>query len=172
MIHIRSEEPEDYSEISEMHSLAFEQDNEARLVEVLRSSPDFIHELSLVAVLNGLIVGHILFSKIIIQSENRRVSALALAPMAVRPKYQNSGIRSQLVIKGIKECRSLGYGIVIVIGHPDYYPRFGFKPARALGVKTSFDVPDQAFLIREVIPSALDSVSGTVVYPSSFDIAL
>jgi putative acetyltransferase len=172
MIKIRSEKPNEYAEISEVYRTAFKQDNEARLVEVLRSTPNFIPELSLVAILNGSIVGHILFSRVIIKSKNREVPALALAPMAVRPEHQNCGIGSQLIRKGLKECKRLGHGIVIVVGHPNYYPRFGFKSALAFGLKAPFDVPEDVFLVREVIPGALDDVRGVVIYPPSFDLGL
>ncbi|MFB0560660.1 MAG: GNAT family N-acetyltransferase [Candidatus Lokiarchaeia archaeon] len=172
MIKIRSEKPNEYAEISEAYRTAFEQDNEARLVEDLRSTPNFIPELSLVAVINGSIVGHILFSRVIIKSESHEVSALALAPIAVRPEFQNCGIGSQLVRKGLKECKRLGHGIVIVLGHPDYYPRFGFKSALAFGLKAPFDVPDDVFLVHEVIPGALNDVSGVVIYPPSFNLVL
>ena len=94
MLTIRSESPNDYKQISDVMYNAFEQKDEVHLVETLRSSPDFIIELSLVAILNNLIVGHILFSKILIKSEKTEIPALALAPLAVRPEFQNQGIGS------------------------------------------------------------------------------
>ena len=169
MIKIRSESPDDYTQISDVIYCTFEQKNEVHLVETLRFSPDFISELSLVAVLNNLIVGYILFSKIVIKSEKTTTPALALAPLAVLPEYQNQGIGSQLVEKGLKECKHLNYNIVNVLGHPNFYPKFGFKPARKFGIVAPFEVPDEAFLILELIPGTLNGISGTVEYPPAFD---
>lgn len=169
MIKIRSESPEDYNQISDVIYNAFEQKNEVRLVETLRNSPDFIVELSLVAILNNLIVGHILFSKIKIKSEEKETTALALAPLAVRPDYQNKGIGTKLVEKGLKECKRLNHKIVNVLGHPNFYPKFGFTPASKFGIMAPFDAPDEAFLILELIPGALNGISGTVEYPPAFN---
>jgi putative acetyltransferase len=169
MITIRSESPNDYSQISDVIYSAFEQKNEVRLVKTLRASPDFIGELSLVAILNNLIIGHILFSKIIIKSEKAEFPALALAPLAVKPEFQNQGIGSKLVEKGLEECKRLNHKIVIVLGHPNFYPKFGFKPANDFGVMAPFAVPNESFLILELTSGALRSVSGIVEYPLAFD---
>ena len=169
MITIRSESPNDYSQISDVIYSAFEQKNEVRLVKTLRASPDFIRELSLVAILNNLIIGHILFCKIIIKSEKAEFPALALAPLAVKPEFQNQGIGSKLVEKGLEECKRLNHKIVIVLGHPKFYPKFGFKPAHDFNIVAPFDVPDESFLILELTSSALNGVSGIVEYPPAFD---
>jgi predicted N-acetyltransferase YhbS len=95
--------------------------------------------------------------------------ALALAPMAVRPEFQNLGIGSRLIREGLERCRNLGHKIVIVAGHPEYYPRFGFTSSRAKGLEAPFPVPDEAFMVIELIPGALDSVSGMIVYPAPFE---
>ncbi|UCD57603.1 MAG: N-acetyltransferase, partial [Candidatus Hydrogenedentota bacterium] len=115
------------------------------------------------------IVGHILFTPIIIETQRGAVSALALAPMAVRPEFQNQGVGSELVRQGLKECRRLGHKVVVVVGHPTYYPRFGFSSARAKGLEAPFHVSDEAFLALELVPAALDGRSGMVKYPSEFD---
>jgi len=169
MLSIRPEEPEDYEAISRVNRSAFGQENEARLVEELRKSKEFLPALSLVAVMDGEIVGHILFGRVIIQCRDRNVRALALAPMAIQPQFQRRGIGSQLVEKGLECCRTSGHQIVIVVGHPDYYPRFGFSPARVKGLEVPFPVSDEAFMVIELAQGALDGISGMVVYPSPFN---
>jgi putative acetyltransferase len=170
MITVRPETAEDYAAIREVTLLAFGQEVEARLVEDLRDSPDFIPELSLVAVQDEQVVGHILFSPMIIETEKGAVPALSLAPVSVRPECQNQGIGSQLVREGLKRCRSLGHEVVVVVGHPDYYPRFGFSSARAKGLEASFEVPDEAFLVLELAPGALDGIAGVIKYPPPYGI--
>lgn len=169
LISIRPEKPEDFAAIYEVNIDAFGQANEARLVDDLRKSSAFVPELSLVACEDDRIVGHILFSRITIEKENRSFSALSLAPMAVSPGFQRQGIGSQLVREGLRRARSLGHRVVVVVGHPNYYPRFGFSSARAKGLEAPFSVPDEAFLVLELSDGALHDVSGIVKYPSAFD---
>jgi putative acetyltransferase len=168
MITIRPETVEDYAAIHEVNALAFGREVEPRLVEALRGLPDFIPELSLVAVQTGRVVGHILFSRVVIETKDGPVPALALAPMAVRPELQNQGIGSELVRDGLERCRSLGHRIVVVVGHPAYYPRFGFSPATARGLEAPFPVPDEAFLVLELVPGGLGGIAGVVQYPPPF----
>jgi len=169
MIVIRSERKEDFDAIHEVNRLAFGQEDEAFLVQRIRNSSQFIPELSLVASKEGQIVGHILFSLIDIEGQHGNRSVLSLAPMAVHPDFQNQGIGSKLVREGLKKCQQLGYEIVIVIGHPNYYPRFGFAPARQKGLEASFPVPDEAFMVLELVPNSLTGLKGTVKYPPEFD---
>ena len=169
MIEIRPETENDHSAVREVNMLAFGREDEAQIVETLRQSDDFIPELSLVAIYHGRVVGHILFSPILIETKKGDVSAMALATLAVRPEFQNQGIGSELVRQGLKECRLLGHRIVVVIGHPDYYPRFGFSPARVMGLEAPFQVPDEAFLVHELVPGALYEIGGMVRYPPAFD---
>ena len=112
MLSIRAGKVEDYEAISRVHRAAFGGENEVNLVRKLRDSKEFLPELSLVAVMDGEIVGHILFSPVIIQCSDRSVRALALAPMTVQPEFQRQGIGSQLTGKGLECCRRLGYQIV------------------------------------------------------------
>jgi putative acetyltransferase len=169
---IRPEVPEDAASIREVNRLAFGGDVESSLVEKIQQSPEFIPGLSLVAVRQAHILGHILFSRIKIMIEDdpgRSIPALALAPMAVHPDVQNQGIGSVLVRRGLEACRKLGHRVVVVIGHPDYYPRFGFTSARARGLEAPFPVPDEAFLAVELEPGSLSGMSGRVVYPPAFE---
>jgi putative acetyltransferase len=169
MISIRPEKPEDKLAIHEVNTLAFGRADEARLVGELRNSPQFIAELSLVACEEEKIVGHILYSIVKIEKGNRSFPVLSLAPMAVHPDYQRQGIGSELVREGLARARSLGYGAVVVIGHPDYYPRFGFSSASARALQAPFPVPDEAFMVLELSEGAIEGIAGTVKYPPAFD---
>lgn len=162
---IRSEAREDYPAVYTLVRRAFSRENEARLVEMLRELPEFVPDLSLVAGMDGRIVGHILFSP---ARTTGGGTVLALAPVAVDPPFQRQGIGSALVRRGLAECQRLGYGVVIVIGHSDYYPRFGFSPARERGFEVSFPVPDEAFMVLELWPGALEGAGGTIIYPPAF----
>lgn len=166
---IRAEKSEDIQAIHSLNRQAFGQEDEALLVQRIRESPGFIPELSLAAVKNSRLVGHILFSRIHIQTPRRDVAALSLAPMAVLPEFQNQGIGSELVREGLKKCREMDHKIVVVIGHPRFYPRFGFLPARKKGLDLDFPVPDEGFMVCELAPGALEGVAGKVVYPPAFD---
>jgi putative acetyltransferase len=166
---VRSENFIEYAGIFEINRLAFGQENEAKLVENIRYLPNFNSALSLVAVEGDRLVGHILFSEIAIVSPQGDVIALALAPLAVLPQFQNQGVGSQLVRAGLKQCQILGYKIVIVLGRPNFYSRFGFVPAIDRGLRSPFSVPDEAFMVLELVPGALNGVSGMVKYPSLFD---
>ena len=168
MGNIRTEKSKDYQEIGEVTGLAFGSEDEVRLIEWIRKSDHFIPELSLVYEKDGNIVGHILFSGVTIETGDRMVSALVLLIVSVRPDYQNQGIGSELVRRGFEECRSLGHGVVVVIGHPLFYPRFGFVPAVKKGLTVEFDCPDEAFMVVELFPEAMDFTSGTVKYPPEF----
>jgi putative acetyltransferase len=169
MLTIRPEQPADYPGIYEVNRLAFGRDNEPRLVEALRKSPNFIADLSLIALLDDQVVGHILFSPVGIETTSGEVAVLALAPVAVRPEFQNRGIGSELVQKGLEACRQKGHRIVAVLGHADFYPRFGFEPARPKGVNAPFPVPDENWMVIELDPGALDGIQGTLRYPPAFD---
>ncbi len=166
---IRRERPEDADAIFEVTFQAFAQDGEARLVNALRSDGDYLRELSFVAVSGNRIIGHILFPPITIVSEVAETSALALAPLSVHQDFQCLGIGAALVEVGLGECRRLGHRIVIVVGHPAYYPKFGFSPARAFGIHAPFPCPDEAFMALPLAPGALDGIHGTVRYPLAFD---
>lgn len=165
---IRVERGEDHAGIRQVNLDAFGRESEARLVEALRASEAFVPELSLVAVLGQRVVGHILFTRVRIVERDGSRPALALAPMAVLPELQRHGIGSALVWHGLTEARRLGHKVVVVVGHPDYYSRFGFEPAHARGIRAPFEVPQEAFRVLGLAQGALDGVAGEVEYPPPF----
>jgi len=164
---IRKEEEKDYKNIYEVNRLAFEQENESKLVEKIRVGSNFIPDLSLVADIDNRIVGHILFSKIKIIG-NSIYETLALAPVDVLPEFQKQGIGSNLINKGMGKARELGFDSIIVLGHEDYYPKFGFKRASKWNIKCCFEVPDEVFMAIELIDGALKGKEGTIEYPDEF----
>ena len=168
MIGVRFEQPGDEAGVRETNELAFGEPLEAGLVDALRDSlrgtPDY---LSLVATIGKQVVGHILFTPITIEPA-RNCPIAGLAPMAVRPEHQRSGIGGQLIRAGLKECRRSGYSAVVVLGHPEYYPRFGFVPAHTFGLTCEFPSPPEAFMAIELEPKALGGIRGLVRYLPQF----
>ena len=167
MIAIRLEELEDHADIRRVNELAFGQTMEADLVDALRKSAR--PYISLVATVEKRIVGHIFFSPVSIESDSGRFTAIGLAPMAVLPEFQNQGIGSRLVNEGLKKCRELGHSIVVVLGHPNYYPRFGFVPAHLRGLRSEYDAPDDTFMVLELNVNALAGRRGLVKYHPEFN---
>jgi putative acetyltransferase len=162
---IRQETISDYEAIHHVNRLAFGQDGEANLVNALRKG-DYVR-LSLVAEQAGQIVGHILFSDLPIITEAGILPALALAPLAVQPEFQNQSIGSALVRCGLDECRKQGHKIVVVLGHTHFYPRFGFSPKLAENLESPFSGKD-SFMALELVPGALNGVKGKVQYAPPF----
>lgn len=170
MTTIRQETPFDIPAIHIVNQKAFGgRDAEAMLVDDIRQSEHFIPELSLVADENGQIVGHILFSRIHVETEDGPVPALALAPMAVLPEYQKIGIGSELVKQGLSTSKRLGHSIVIVLGHSGYYPRFGFSASAAKSLECPYGDCGAAWMALELVAGALQGIRGRVVYPSAFN---
>ena len=168
-IKIEAETEEDYEQITTLHTLAFNRDGEAKLVEKLRRTPIYIRELSLVARYRNTVIGHILFYPIRIKSHRKKCVSLALAPISVIPRFQNRKIGTRLIREGLQKARKLGFKSVIVIGHLEYYPRFGFEKASKYGISASFDVPDNAFFAIELEKDALKDCSGTAEYPDEYN---
>ena len=167
-ITIRPEEPTDIPGIFELNKNAFGQDNEAKLVDLLRDSPGFVSGLSLVALADSEIAGYILFSKVYIVNGDARHETLSLAPMAIQPGLQKKGIGAKLITQGLHRAKELGFTSVIVLGHELYYTRFGFVPAIKWGIRPPIDVPANVFMAIELMPDGLTNVSGMVEYPVAF----
>lgn len=149
-----------------MNRLAFGQEDEARLVDALRAGGHA--RISLVAEEEGRGVGHILFSDLPIITKGGVVPALSLAPMAVIPSHQRRGIGSLLVWGALRACRDAGHRIVVVLGHPGFYPRFGFSARLAERLGSPYSGP--AFMAAELVPGALEGVEGEVRYPPPFSL--
>lgn len=165
---IRPETAADHGEIRKANKKAFGGKSESKLVDAVRESEFFVPGLSLVAELGGKVVGHILFTPVRIVDGGKETPALALAPMCVLPDFQNRGIGSLLVRRGLEECARQGHALVVVLGHPGFYPRFGFAPAGERGLKLPFEAPAEAFMVLELAPGALAGAAGTVEYPGPF----
>lgn len=172
---IRQETPSDYQNVFDLTDEAFRtleisDHTEQFLVERLRKSDAFIPELSMVAEVDGKVVGHILLTKIKIIKWEQEFNSLALAPVSVLPSYQKQGIGGKLIEAAHAKARELGFGSVQLVGHADYYPRFGYKKASQFGIHQPFDVPDECSLVVELTKASLKGVSGTVGYPKEFNI--
>jgi putative acetyltransferase len=166
-VSIRTEQPQDYSAVFLVNERAFGTSDEARLVDQVR--PVVQPLISLVAVLEDKVVGHILFTPVAIEGDAKAWRAMALGPMAVLPEYQNQGIGSSLVLAGLDACRRIGEQVVFVLGHPEFYPRFGFQPAAGKSLRYKRPDFDPYFMVAELAPGALNYMSGLVKYHSEFD---
>ena len=161
---IREEQPGDQQLVRHVNEAAFGRSDEADLIDGLREEGAVL--LSLVAEVNGQIVGHILFSRMIVETRQVSLAAVSLAPMAVLPEHQGRKVGSQLVRRGLAELLKRGERIVIVLGHKNYYPRFGFTAEKARYLASPF--PPEAFMALELADGALDGIHGTVKYPAAF----
>lgn len=171
MTTIRRETPADIDTVHRLNAAAFETSLEADLVDILRKNCR--DHLALVAEADGAVVGHILFTPLVIEGEEASLDGVGLAPMAVAPGRQSEGIGSRLVLAGLDILRGGGYPFVVVLGHPQYYPRFGFTPAADDGVTCQWDgVPDGAFLILWLDESRRGTVRGVGRYREEFDAAM
>ena len=167
MIIVRHERPEDASSVREVNELAFGQPAEADLVERLRQTGS--DSMSLVAE-DDSVVGHILFTSVVVESVGHRVLGMGLAPMAVLPDRQRQGIGSQLVRRGLDILGERGCPFVVVVGHPQFYPRFGFEPASSHGLACQWEgVPDAAFMVMVLDVHAMAGVSGVAKYRDEFN---
>ncbi len=171
MISIRPEQPDDVAAIHVVNEKAFGEPTEATIVDSLRDAcPDAV---SLVAVEDGRVLGHVFFSPVFVSGEHEVIKGMGLAPMAVLPERQRQGIGSMLVQAGIDAMRERNCPFIIVLGHPEYYPRFGFAPASQHSLSCQWDgVPDEAFMVLILDEPAMASVSGTARYRDEFDQAM
>jgi putative acetyltransferase len=164
---VREERAEDVASVRRVNEEAFGRAAEADLVDALRANGKVV--LSLVAVEGDEVVGHILFSGVDIEYAGEQYAAVGLAPMAVLPEFQGRGVGSQLVRAGLEQCRRAGHRSMVVLGHPEYYPRFGFVPASRYGIKSEYDVRDEVFMAMELSEGALSGRGGTARYQPEFN---
>jgi putative acetyltransferase len=160
---IRPERPDDAKAIAAVHRAAFGKDEEPAIVERLRAGPDFLPDLSLVAEEDGVVVGHTILSRA--RLDGRPV--LALGPISVLPGRQRDGIGAALMDASLEAARNAGEGLVVLLGHPTYYPRFGFVPASRLAITPPFDVGDEFFMALELHPGAAQG-GGRFAYSPAF----
>ncbi len=163
---IREEQPGDVAAIRRVILEAFNGPVEADLVDKLRANGKL--KLSLVAELDGCVVGHILFTGVDIEGADPCPSVLGLAPLAVLNKFQRQGVGAALMRHGLQGCREQGYEAIAVVGHPEYYPKFGFLPASQYRLRCQFDVPDDVFMALELQAGALQGIRGLVRYQPEF----
>ena len=163
---IRTEAPGDRDAVRALNEAAFEQPDEAALVDALREAGSHVPELCLVAVDGERVVGHIFYSEARLASGH---TVLALAPMAVDPDRQREGIGSRLVEESLERARALEHPLAIVLGHPGYYPRFGFEPAAPRGLEFPAEVPDEAWMALR-LPRYTDEARGSVSYAPPFEL--
>ena len=162
MIEIRDERPGDVEAIRDVNKRAFGQDQEGNIVDALRFNGAAL--LSLVATLNSRVVGHILYSPLSVGD----VTGAALGPMAVLPKHQRQGIGSKLVETGNRKLEDAACPFIIVVGHPDFYPRFGFRRASTHGITCEWEVPDDVFMLLVLDQPKMQGVSGLAKYRQEF----
>lgn len=165
-MNIRTASAEDLSALIALHDAAFGTPDEGKLVADLAAAHMAV--VSLVAVKDARIVGHILFSPLIAEIEGETALALSLAPLAVHPAHQRQGIGSALTKAGLGQARAAGWEAVIVLGHPDFYPRFGFSAELAQGFEAPFSGP--AFMGLELTKNSLSGRKGRIIYPAPFGI--
>lgn len=173
MVSIRPEKPADFPAVKMILQLAFANDpysdqTEDLLVERLRKSPAYIPELALVATMDEKVIGHILLTKIDIIASQGSTPSLALAPVSVHPDYQKQGIGGDLIKAAHHQARALGYGSIILLGHADYYPRFGYQLCRDYGIELPFPAPAENCMVLELQEGALAGVGGMVKYAQAF----
>lgn len=165
---IRKEQNADFAAIRNVNRQAFGREEEGNLVDDLRRNEGLI--CSLVAEVAGEVVGHVAFSPAILEDADGSTMPLAgLGPVAVLPAHQNKGAGEGLIRTGLAICREQGYAAAVVLGHPGYYPRFGFRPSRPLGIRWEHDAPEEAFMVMELTPGALAGLNGTIRYRPEFE---
>ena len=162
---IRAETENDHAAVYAVNASAFELPSEAILVDALREHAE--PYVSLVAELDGILVGHIMFSPVSL-SGNPALMLMGLGPMAVVPEHQREGIGSALIREGLERCRQLGVKGVVVLGHPAYYPRFGFRPSTQFGIDSEYEVPEEVFMLMELVEGALNGKAGRISYHDAF----
>ena len=161
-IAVREEGPDDLTAIREVNDRAFDQPLEGRIVDALRAHGAV--RLSLVAEVERRVVGHILFSPV----TSAGADGLGLGPMAVTPEQQRRGVGAALIDAGLARLRAAGCSFVVVLGHHEYYTRFGFVPASRYGLRCEWDVPDESFMVHVLDPAATAAAAGQIRYRPEF----
>jgi len=164
---ITEENESDFDQVWNLNIKAFGREDEAKLVNILRYSG--ISYISLTAKRNNKILGHILFTPVKLIGNNKNLKIMGLGPMAVNPGYQRQGIGTKLIIAGIEACKNEGYDAVVVLGHPEYYPKFGFVQSSNYGISCEYDAPTEAFMILELTKGVLKGKSGIIKYNNAFN---
>lgn len=168
---IRPEKPEDIIHIRSLNEMAFGRPEEAELIDRLRTA--CADHISLVAEDNSTVVGHIMFTPVVVSDGKQEAIGMGLAPMAVLPSRQRQGIGSLLVRSGLEVLQDSGCTFVAVLGYPDFYPRFGFKPASEFNIKCQWDgIPNEAFMILVLDRETMRGVTGTATFRDEFNEAL
>ncbi len=167
MVQIRAEEPDDVAAVHAVNVAAFESDAEARLVDALRAANALT--LSLVAEHGGEVVGHIAFSPVTVTSSEKSFDGVGLAPMAVHPDRQRTGIGGEVIEEGLSRLRAANQPFCVVLGHPEYYPRHGFQRAITFDIRWEKGGTEDLFFIQELVPGGLNGVSGTAKYRPEFE---
>jgi putative acetyltransferase len=163
----RLEKPTDFTAIHQVNQLAFARENEANLVDILRKN---VPVFSFVAVEKEQVIGHILYSSVSLESgDTNNLNILGLAPLAVLPSHQNKGIGSFLIEYSLRECASRGCDAVVVLGHHNFYNRFGFITAKTKNLSCDYPVPDEVFMVLELRDNCLTGMPGIVKYSPEFD---
>lgn len=165
---LRGERVTDHDDIYELTKRAFAGEEEAKLIVSLRKTRNFIKGLSVVAILEGKLIGHAMLTQAPIVNRGKRFMSLALGPMSVLPEFQRRGFGSMLLEEVLLRAKECGYKAVVVLGHANFYPKFGFIPASQKKIRTRFTVPDENFMILELIPNALKGISGLAEYAREF----
>ena len=165
-VQIRPERADDADAVDHVEASAFPTRAEADLARTLRNAKP-TPLISLVAEVDARVVGHVLFTPVIVESE-APWTAMGLGPVAVEPAFQRRGIGSRLVRAGLDACRAAHKYVVFVVGHPEYYPRFGFAPASRRGLRWDRPVPDEVFMVTELRPGAIPAGGGVVKYRPEF----
>ena len=165
---------EDYKEVAELIRESFSQSehgygNEAELVDKIRNEEGYIKDLEIVAFEDGKITGHGLLSEVSIVNQSQSFKGLVLAPLDVLPAYQGKGIGSAILLELEKRAKILDYSFISILGHESYYPRFGYVPASQYQIQAPFEVPDQNFMIKELIDGRLEGKSGVIQYSEAFN---
>jgi len=163
LIEIREERPADVAAVREVNRRAFEQERESNIVDALRANGGAL--LSLVATIHDQVIGHVMYSRV---SVGDMVNGAALGPMAVLPEHQRQGIGTRLIDTGNQKIKDAGYPFIIVVGHADYYPRFGFRPAGKYGIKCEWDVPEEVFMVLMLDAAKMQGVAGLAKYRDEF----